>query len=452
MERHSKELPDSVVAELKPGDLLFVGTTDLRVPGSSCFTNSEVSHTAMYIGSRRIVHSKPPEGAVEETIETLFGPHRRLLACACNLSEQKRQFLQSEADDIRSWANAYGWWSVIRTALEIIMGQHYRSFRWAFPADITVLLVVVDFFLMRVHYYNHPVFIWGLLLYLLIVSFNLSGAWFALSKVDESPFLGTFASIRAAGALVILDERINQNPPKWKAKYPDLTRLTSEERKRRLVRRRVNEWLVYLVMAVVALATVASAIGGVIWLVFRYGLRVIAAGAAIAALIGIISYILRLRPSARFNAGESARERGDYVAAIKHWRPLAEGGNVDAQAALGNLYGAGPAVKGDAVRVLLSALLGDVGTRQEIRRDWAKAREWWLLAAKQGHAQASYNLGILYKHGDGVPRDVAQAYMWLSVAERKGWLRAGRALAKLKNEMTAAQIGDGDRLLQKWCG
>ena len=50
-------------------------------------------------------------------------------------------------------------------------------------------------------------------------------------------------------------------------------------------------------------------------------------------------------------------------------------------------------------------------------------------AADQGHADAQYNLGVAYEHGQGVPKDDAQAAAWLRKAAAKGNAEAMIALA-----------------------
>jgi TPR repeat protein len=47
-----------------------------------------------------------------------------------------------------------------------------------------------------------------------------------------------------------------------------------------------------------------------------------------------------------------------------------------------------------------------------IRREPAKAAEWWEKAATQGIAEAQYCLGLSYYMGEGVPRDTAAAAKW----------------------------------------
>ena len=50
-----------------------------------------------------------------------------------------------------------------------------------------------------------------------------------------------------------------------------------------------------------------------------------------------------------FEDGEAAYERGDYAAALKIWRPLAEQGDAKAQVNLGYMYAIGRGVPQDNV-------------------------------------------------------------------------------------------------------
>jgi len=39
-----------------------------------------------------------------------------------------------------------------------------------------------------------------------------------------------------------------------------------------------------------------------------------------------------------------------------------------------------------------------------------EAVKWYREAAEQGHAMGQLNLGVMYLHGDGVPKDYLKAY------------------------------------------
>ncbi|MFT5725932.1 MAG: TPR repeat protein [Desulforhopalus sp.] len=42
------------------------------------------------------------------------------------------------------------------------------------------------------------------------------------------------------------------------------------------------------------------------------------------------------------------------------------------------------------------------------------------IVAEQGHADAQYNLGLIYKKGQGVPQNNKLAYVWISLAATYG--------------------------------
>lgn len=53
-------------------------------------------------------------------------------------------------------------------------------------------------------------------------------------------------------------------------------------------------------------------------------------------------------------------------------------------------------------------------------RNPAKAAQWFLLAAKQGHAVAQLNLAMIYSRGGDVPKDIPQAINWGRRAAEQG--------------------------------
>ena len=57
---------------------------------------------------------------------------------------------------------------------------------------------------------------------------------------------------------------------------------------------------------------------------------------------------------------------------------------------------------------------------QGVPQDYAQAALWWRKAAEQGYAQAQYNLAASYYNGEGVPQDYAQAAAWLRKAAEQG--------------------------------
>jgi len=47
-----------------------------------------------------------------------------------------------------------------------------------------------------------------------------------------------------------------------------------------------------------------------------------------------------------------------------------------------------------------------------VEKDYKKARAWYEKAARQGHAPAAYELGVLYELGRGVWQDERRAAYW----------------------------------------
>ena len=99
-----------------------------------------------------------------------------------------------------------------------------------------------------------------------------------------------------------------------------------------------------------------------------------------------------------FQDGAHAWLAGHSTAAFAILKPLATQGNAVAQYLLGLMYAHG----------------------QGVPRDYAQARAWYRKAAAQGEAEAQLDLGWMYAHGQGVPRDYARARAWYRKAAAQG--------------------------------
>ncbi len=148
-----------------------------------------------------------------------------------------------------------------------------------------------------------------------------------------------------------------------------------------------------------------------------------------------------------YEAGMAAYNLGDYAAALREWRPLAEQGHAKAQNNLGHMYRFG----------------------QGVPQDDTEAVKWWRKAAEQGFAQAQFQLGYMYDKGLGVAQDNVQAHMWFSIAAREGdadaagaetdadrpltLLRvksATKSRDKVAGRMTPEQIAEAQKLAREW--
>lgn len=65
-------------------------------------------------------------------------------------------------------------------------------------------------------------------------------------------------------------------------------------------------------------------------------------------------------------------------------------------------------------------------------------------------AEAQNNLGIAYQFGDGVPRDLVTAFMWLTLAAAQGdWVTKSEQKL-VEEEMTPAEVAEARRRARKW--
>jgi len=73
------------------------------------------------------------------------------------------------------------------------------------------------------------------------------------------------------------------------------------------------------------------------------------------------------------------------------------------------------------------------------RKDRECAYRWFQQAAKNGHAAAQLNLGLMYRYGHGIPQDLFLANQWLYAAYLQEHPRAEVYLRSLGGLVTANQ-------------
>ena len=129
-----------------------------------------------------------------------------------------------------------------------------------------------------------------------------------------------------------------------------------------------------------------------------------------------------------FDAGKEAYERGKYAAALHEWRPLAEQGHAQAQYNLGVMY-----------------LVGN-----GVAQDNAEAMKWYRKAAEQEVAFAQHMLGFMYARGLGVAQDLIQAHMWSNLAAGQGNEAAASDRDTVAGKLTAEQLAEAEKLARDW--
>ena len=99
--------------------------------------------------------------------------------------------------------------------------------------------------------------------------------------------------------------------------------------------------------------------------------------------MGLLLIGLAAAPAhAGFKEGRAAYQSGNYDLAYKEFKKLAGKGMAEARFVLGSMYRFG----------------------QGVDLDHAQAAKWFTLAAQQGVPMAQYSLGRLYLKGAGVTR------------------------------------------------
>lgn len=122
-------------------------------------------------------------------------------------------------------------------------------------------------------------------------------------------------------------------------------------------------------------------------------------GAGLAALaLALAAPLATAGPEEDNLQAEQEFARGDLVASMALWRKAAEQGYAPAQ-----------------------IWLGDILDKSE---EDEEAVSWYRKAAAQGSAGGEYGLGVMYSKGEGVEKDLAQAYAYIFKAAEKNYLQA----------------------------
>jgi uncharacterized protein len=118
----------------------------------------------------------------------------------------------------------------------------------------------------------------------------------------------------------------------------------------------------------------------------------------------------------------------NYAEALKWLELAAKGGHVDARYNLGVMYKTG-----------LGAL-----------QNFELALQWFELAAGQNHAEAQYNVALMHKLGMSVPVDFVKAYTWANIGAVQGHIGAIALRDNLLQAMTPQQVLEGQRASRDW--
>jgi len=129
-----------------------------------------------------------------------------------------------------------------------------------------------------------------------------------------------------------------------------------------------------------------------------------------------------------YQDGVTAFSNGDFSLALEKFKQPAEHGHAQAQYNLGVMYlqGKGIAKDDKAAGVLLNK------------------------AAEQGHIEAQESLGLIYAKGLGVERDWVQADKWYNIAAASGKETAINNKKVIEVHMPPEKIAEANVLAQEW--
>ena len=81
------------------------------------------------------------------------------------------------------------------------------------------------------------------------------------------------------------------------------------------------------------------------------------------------------------------------------------------------------------------------------RGDYVPAVKLFRPLAQSGNAKAQNVLGTMYRKGEGVAKNSAKAFMWFSIAARKGDKDAMAGLQAVSKEMTPAEMTEAREMM-----
>ncbi len=157
--------------------------------------------------------------------------------------------------------------------------------------------------------------------------------------------------------------------------------------------------------------------------------------------------------------GFKAWQAGNHDEAVRHWRTLADRGNVDAQFALGHAYRLGRGVPQNLnlaeqwyeraargghreAQAMYGVILFQNGRRQE-------ALPYIQRGAESGDPRAQYVLGTVLFNGDYLPADHPRAFALMTRSAAQGLPQAKSHLQEMESHISEADRARGLELAER---
>ena len=84
-----------------------------------------------------------------------------------------------------------------------------------------------------------------------------------------------------------------------------------------------------------------------------------------------------------------------------------------------------------------------------IQQDYDKAFDWYTKAAKQGNADAQFNLGVMYLNGEGLIQNHKKAYMWFNLAIHNGHSDEQKAKDKVTKKLSSQDLIEAEEMAKR---
>jgi TPR repeat protein len=222
-----------------------------------------------------------------------------------------------------------------------------------------------------------------------------------------------------------------------------------------------GRWTAFRRRTTVVIADLMLALGFVL-VTYRESIR-----QSVVSLAQAVSFT---RPASAYDRLHAAYQKGNFEAALRLGRPLADEGDARAQSILGLMYYRGRGVPQDpgeaARRFRQAADQGDATAQfylgvmysegRGVPQSYAEAAEWYRLAAERGDAPAQYNLALSLAKGETGAADNVSAYFWFNLAAARfpdGDTRRSVAAAnrdQLAGKLTPDQLAAAPRWAREW--
>ena len=84
-----------------------------------------------------------------------------------------------------------------------------------------------------------------------------------------------------------------------------------------------------------------------------------------------------------------------------------------------------------------------------VTQDYKESAKWYRKSVEQGHAEAQYNLGVLYGNGNGVRQDNVYAHMWFDIVASNGDANGAVNRDIVVKRMTKEQLEEAQQLARE---